>query len=75
MEDEKETSYIVTLVTDDGEDIVAVLGNAKPPRYDTGWTWGQYQAVLRRWLEKNAIELGDVHDEEGNVTFIVYRAR
>ncbi len=66
-------SYIVTIVTDDGEDVVAVLGDANPPRSDAGWTWSQYQAILRKWLTENATEIGDVHDEEGNVTFIVYK--
>ncbi|MEM2313124.1 MAG: hypothetical protein QXP83_07865 [Candidatus Nezhaarchaeales archaeon] len=75
MENVKKPSHIITIVNGDGEDVVAVLGDANPPRSDAGWTWSEYQRILRKWLTEKAVEIGDVHDEEENLTFIVYKTR
>jgi len=66
--------YIITVVTNEGEAIINIVGNVHPPRFDpTFWEWGEYQKVLRKWLEQYTTELGRVCDDEESLAFVVYK--
>jgi len=69
--------YVLTMITSDGEDVLATVPprDVKYPRYDVSITWSDYQKVLAKWLERNAIELGEVADQDEEVTFVVYKLK
>lgn len=66
--------YVITIVTNDGEAIINIIGNVHPPTSKMlDRTWAEYQKTLRKWLEQYATELGKVNDEQENLTFVVYK--